>query len=69
MPNNVGIKYHDTGVQSKHASPHHVGLVVRIPACHTVGHWFAPQSIHTKDHHKIGTNCLPAWHTCIRVGF
>ena len=23
---------------------------------------------HNKDHHKNGTNCLPAWHTCVRVG-
>ena len=22
----------------------------------------------TKDHHKNGTNCLPALHTCVMVG-
>ena len=29
---------------------------------------FASRPGHTKDHHKNGTNCLPAWHAGIRVG-
>ena len=29
---------------------------------------FAPRPGHTKDHHKNGTNCLPAWHAGTRVG-
>ena len=24
--------------------------------------------VHTKDHHKNGTNCLPALHACAMVG-
>ena len=39
-----------------------VGLVVSVSASHTVGHEFASRLDHTKDHHKNGTNCLPAWH-------
>ena len=37
-------------------------------ASHAVGRGFAPQPGHTKDHHKNGTNYLPAWHTGVRVG-
>ena len=33
-----------------------------VSASHTVGREFASQPGHTKDHHKNGTNCLPAWH-------
>ena len=36
-------------------------------ASHTVGCEFASQLGHTKDHHKNGTNCLPALHTSVRV--
>ena len=39
-----------------------VGLVVIVSASHTVGCEFASQPGHTKDYHKNGTNCLPAWH-------
>ena len=39
-----------------------VGLVVNVSASHTVGREFASLPVHTKDHHKNGTNCLPAWH-------
>ena len=42
--------------------PCRVGLVVSVSASHTVGHDFASRPGHTKDHHKNGTNCLPAWH-------
>ena len=44
------------------------GLVVSVSASHTVARGFAPQPGHTKDHHKNGTNCFPAWHACVRVG-
>ena len=40
--------------------PYQVGLVVSVSASHTVGREFASQPGHTKDHHKSGTNCLPA---------
>ena len=33
---------------------------------HALGRWFASRPGHTKDHHKNGTNCLPAWYTGIR---
>ena len=42
--------------------PCRVGLVVSMSACHMVGYEFASRPGHTKDHHKNGTNCLPAWH-------
>ena len=45
-----------------HSSPCRVGLVVSVSAFHTVGREFASRPGHTKDHHKNGTNCLPAWH-------
>ena len=32
-----------------------------------VGRGFAPQPSHTKNHHKNGIKCLPAWYTGIRV--
>ena len=43
------------------------GLVGNVSASHAVGRGFASRPGHTKDHHKIGTNCLPAWHACVRV--
>ena len=39
-----------------------VGLVVSVSASHTICHEFASRPGHTKNHHKNGTNCLPAWH-------
>ena len=42
-------------------------LVVSVSASHTVGRWFTSRAGHTKDHHKNGTNCLPAWHACFRL--
>ena len=42
--------------------PCQVGLVVSVSPSHTVGCEFASRMGHTKDHHKNGTNCLPAWH-------
>ena len=47
---------------------HPVGLVISVSASHAVGSRFAPRTGHTKDYHKNGTNCLPAWHECVRVG-
>ena len=32
-----------------------------VSASRTIGHEFASRPGHTKDHHKNGTNCLPAW--------
>ena len=43
-------------------------LVVSISASHAVGLGFTPQQGHAKNHHKNGTNCVPAFHACIRVG-
>ena len=34
--------------------------VFDITTCRTVGREFASRPGHTKDHHKNGTNCLPA---------
>ena len=42
--------------------PCRVGLVVSVSASQTVGREFASRPGHTKDHHKNGTNFLPAWH-------
>ena len=44
------------------SGPCRVGLVVSLSASHTVDHEFASRPGHTKDHHKNGTSCLPAWH-------
>ena len=48
--------------------PCRVGLVVSVSASHLVDCEFAFRSGHTKDHHKNGTNCLPAWHA-VRYGW
>ena len=42
--------------------PCRVGSVGSVSASRTVGREFAFRPGHTKDHHKNGTNCLPAWH-------
>ena len=42
-----------------------VGLVVSVSASRMVGREFASRPGHTKDHHKNGTNCLPAWHAML----
>ena len=42
--------------------PCRVGSVGSVSASRTVGSEFASRLGHTKDHHKNGTNCLPAWH-------
>ena len=41
-------------------SPCRVGSVGSVSASRTVGREFASRPGHTKDHHKNGTNCLPA---------
>ena len=38
------------------------------PVSLSPGKSFASQPGHTKEHHKNGTDGLPAWHACIRVG-
>ena len=48
--------------------PCQVGLVVSVSASHRVGRGFTSRPGHTKDHHKMGTNCLHALHACVRVG-
>ena len=47
---------------SPNFEPCRVGSVGSVSASRTVGREFASRSGHTKDHHKNGTNCLPAWH-------
>ena len=42
--------------------PMTLGLVVSVSAFHTLSRGFKSRPGHTKDHHKNGTNCLPAWH-------
>ena len=39
-----------------------VGLVVSVSASRTIGSEFASRPGHTKDLHKNGKDCLPAWH-------
>ena len=50
-----------------YAPPRQVGLVVSVSAFHMVGRGLTCRPGHTEDHHKNGTNCLPALHTCVRV--
>ena len=45
--------------------PCRVGSVGSVSASRTVGREFASRPGHTKDHHKNGTDCLPAW-ACMR---
>ena len=40
--------------------PCQIGSVGSVSASRTVGREFASRPGHTKDHHKSGTNCLPA---------
>ena len=47
--------------------PHLDDLVVSMSASHTVGRGFGSRPGNTKDHHKNGTNCFPAWHADIRL--
>ena len=42
--------------------------MVSLSTSHAVSRWFVPLPVHTKLHHKNGTNCLPAWHTGLRIG-
>ena len=39
--------------------PHRDGLVVSVPASHSVGHGFPSRPGHIKDHHENGTKCPP----------
>ena len=41
-------------------------LSVSMSTSYAVGRRFAPNQGPTKDHHKNGTNCLPALHACVR---
>ena len=49
--------YHE---RAKSRRPCRVGSVGSVSASRTVGREFASRLGHTKDHHKNGTNCLPA---------
>ena len=59
----VSIKFHYLPVPRQDGST----LVVCVSASHVIGRVFASRPGHTKDK-KNGTNCLPAWHVCVRVG-
>ena len=48
-------------IKSK-TKPCRVGSVGSVSTSRMVGREFASGLGHTKDHHKNGTNCLPAWH-------
>ena len=45
----------------------HEGSVVSMSTSHEEGLRFTPQLGHTKDHHKNGTDYLPAWQAGILV--
>ena len=46
---------------------HGMALMVKVSTSHLVVRGFAAYPGHTKDHHKNGTNCLPAWPAGVRV--
>ena len=46
--------------KSNHIEQCRVGSVVSVSGSHTVGREFTSRPGHTKDHHKNGSNCLPA---------
>ena len=50
----------DEFVNTLPKTPCRVGSVGSVSASRTVGREYASRSGHTKDHHKNGTNCLPA---------
>ena len=58
----MAVEYlHETSGHIIAASiPCRVGAVGSVFASRTVGREFASRPGHTKDHHKNGTNCLPA---------
>ena len=51
---------HRITTKFKPSLPCRVGSVGSVSASRTVGREFASRPGHTKDHHKNGTNCLPA---------
>ena len=64
----ITSKNTNTCTYAKKNKPCRVGLVVSVSASHTFSREFASRPGYTKDHHKNGTNCLPAGHACVRVG-
>ena len=56
----VGEKGKQYYTQYITSTPCRVGSVGSVSTSHTVGREFASRPGHTKDHHKNGTNCLPA---------
>ena len=58
------LVHNNFGRHFLHLSPNvvlcRVGSVGSVSASRTVGREFASRLGHTKDHHKNGTNCLPA---------
>ena len=50
----------DNNISGDIIKPCGVGSVGSVSASRTVGCEFASRPGHTKDHHKNGTNCLPA---------
>ena len=63
-----GMYVSRAGDDSDGGGPRLVGLVVCVSASHTVGRGFASRPGHNKDHHKNGTNRLPALKAYVRVG-
>ena len=57
-----GFTFHALGSPFEYMGLCRVGSVGSMSASRTVGREFAYRPGHTKDHHKNGTNCLPAWH-------
>ena len=57
---NMGMRSTGKGKVVISSVPCRVGSVGSVSASRTVGREFASRPGHTKDHHKNGTNCLPA---------
>ena len=49
-------------------SSHRVGLAVSVSASRAIGRGFAPPVGSWQKLSKNGKNCLPTWHTCVRIG-
>ena len=58
--NFTACRYFKTYINLYHWFRVGFGLVGSMSTSHTVGREFASRQGHTKDHHKNGTNCLPA---------
>ena len=58
----VSVKYSNiSNNKDRHVNHCDWVSMISVSASHMVVHRLAPRPVHTKDHHKNGTDCLPAY--------